>query len=66
MIGISSINKYIKKFSDDMKKQKFVNPKAGESESEFISRCMADSTMNSEYPEQSQRAAVCYAYWKKD
>ncbi len=36
-------------------------PKRGEKESrkEFMSRCMGDSNMNKEYPDQSQRAAVC-------
>ena len=31
----------------------------------FVSRCMGDSVMISEYPEQSQRAAVCNAQWKE-
>lgn len=35
-------------------------PKPGESEADFISRCMSDSTMKNEYPEEDQRAAVCY------
>lgn len=36
-------------------------PKRGgsESKSEFLSRCMSDEKMNSEYPEGSQRYAVC-------
>ncbi len=41
-----------------------VTPKSGEKEEDFISRCMGDSTMNSEFPDQKQRAAVCYTYWK--
>jgi hypothetical protein len=40
-----------------------VKPGASESQEEFISRCMGDEKMNSEFPEQEQRAAVCYAYW---
>lgn len=38
-------------------------PKSGETENEFISRCMGSDKMNSEYPDETQRAAVCYAYW---
>src|SRR5210317_668910 len=33
--------------------------KEGEDRSDFLSRCMSDSTMNKEYPENSQRYAVC-------
>jgi hypothetical protein len=33
--------------------------KDGESPKDFMSRCMGDSTMNTEYPDQSQRSAVC-------
>jgi hypothetical protein len=42
-----------------------VKPGESENQDEFISRCMGDKTMNSEYPEQNQRAAVCYAYWSE-
>lgn len=35
---------------------------SGESESEFISKCM--SQLNEEFPDQSQRAAVCYKAWR--
>lgn len=46
--------------------EKFVLPKpSGESENEFISRCMGDDQMVKEFPDQDQRAAVCYAQWKK-
>lgn len=31
----------------------------GESESDFISRCMGDSKVRSEFPDQKQRVAVC-------
>lgn len=36
-------------------------PKRGEKEprKDFMSRCMGDQVMNKEYPDQSQRAAVC-------
>ena len=39
-------------------------PNQGESQDEFISRCMANDTMNSEYPDQKQRAGVCYTQWR--
>jgi hypothetical protein len=44
--------------------QKFVEPRLGEGENEFISRCMGSGQMNSEFPDEDQRAAVCYAYWR--
>ena len=34
-------------------------PKAGESESDYMSRCMSDATVRSEYPRREQRVAVC-------
>lgn len=37
-------------------------PKSNETESEFVSRCMADSEM-SKY-EQKQRLAICYSYYR--
>lgn len=40
-------------------------PESGEDQSKFISRCMADDVMMSEYSDQSQRAAVCHTAWKK-
>jgi HK97 family phage prohead protease len=36
-----------------------------EEEQAFISRCMASEVMQAEYPEQEQRAAVCYSQWRK-
>jgi len=39
-------------------------PKPDEKEGEYISRCMGDDDMSSEFPEQGQRAAVCYTYWR--
>lgn len=35
-------------------------PKPGESEKEFISRCMSDEIMRGEYPDEQQRAAICH------
>ena len=48
----------------EQSKEAFVYPTPLESEDEFISRCMGDSKMNSEFPDQDQRAAVCYSYWQ--
>lgn len=39
-------------------------PSIGESQSDFVSRCMGDDLMISEYPETAQRAAVCQAQTK--
>ena len=44
------------------KAEKFVEPRAGEDEGEFIGRCMSD--LEGEYPDQDQRLAVCYSYWE--
>ena len=41
-----------------------VNINKGESENEFISRCIGEE-INSGY-EQDQAAAICYSYWRKD
>ena len=45
--------------------EEFVKPRAGESEDDFISRCMGDSQMNAEFPDEKQRAAVCYSYYRE-
>ena len=44
------------------KKEQFVEPTAGESEGDFIGRCM--SAIEGEFPDQDQRLAVCYSYWE--
>lgn len=36
-------------------------PNKGESEDQFISRCMSDEKMKSEYGKKDQRVAVCYS-----
>src|SRR5690606_26105161 len=38
-------------------------PNDGETKDEFIDRCMADETMQEEFPDESQRYAVCLAQW---
>lgn len=37
----------------------------GESEDDFLSRCMDDETMKTEFPDQDQRYAICYARSKQ-
>lgn len=39
------------------------NPNPGESKDDFMVRCMGNPTMNDEYPDQEQRAAVCIKQW---
>ena len=38
-------------------------PNDGETKDEFIDRCMADETMQEEFPDEDQRYAVCLAQW---
>ena len=40
-------------------------PRKGEKQDEFISRCMGDEVMNKEFPKQEKRAAVCHGLWDK-
>jgi hypothetical protein len=40
-------------------------PEKDEEQDDFISRCMVSGTMASEYPDESQRVAVCSAQWEK-
>ena len=40
-------------------------PKKNEQQSEFVSKCMGDEMMNTDFPEQKQRAAVCYSQFKR-
>lgn len=39
-------------------------PQLKETRPEFIERCMSDNTMMDDYPDNSQRLAVCYTSWK--
>lgn len=39
-------------------------PNSGEKKSDFVSRCMGDSTMNKEFPSNEQRRAVCERQWE--
>jgi hypothetical protein len=40
-------------------------PSQNEEQNNFISRCMGDSVMNKEYPDQKQRSAICYSQFKR-
>lgn len=39
--------------------------KKGESDKDYINRCMSDDIMNKEFPENKQRAGVCYSEERK-
>lgn len=39
------------------------SPREGESKGAFVSRCMGDGEMNSEFPDEKQRYAVCNKYF---
>ena len=39
-------------------------PNPSEEREAFIGRCMGNPTMNADFPDESQRAAVCYAQWR--
>ena len=41
-------------------------PRQFETDAEFIDRCMGDSVMVSEYPENEQRMAVCQSQLDDD
>lgn len=41
------------------------SPRKKEEQDKFISRCMGDDTMNKDFPDQKQRAAVCYRQYRK-
>lgn len=42
------------------------SPAAGESENEFISRCMGDEEAIATFPDEEQRIAFCYSKWESD
>jgi hypothetical protein len=50
---------------EKMTSQEFVYPNAGEKEGDYISRCISSLEMMDEFPDEKQRAAVCYSYWRK-
>ena len=40
-------------------------PKEGESRGDFVKRCMSDDTLNSEFPDNTQRLAVCESQYDR-
>ena len=40
-------------------------PTDGETESEFLERCMSDPEANEDFPEDNQRFAFCQAVWER-
>lgn len=55
----------IEKFWVYMKKHAFVKPSAGESESDYIPRCMSVLVGDEGY-DQDQAAAICYSTWREE
>lgn len=42
-----------------------VTPKPNEKQNDFISRCMSNDRMKSEFPDPKQRVAVCFSQWRR-
>ena len=40
-------------------------PQSGDDRISFMERCMEDTTMQTEYPDRTQRFAVCLAQWQE-
>lgn len=49
----------------DIKQEDFIDVKPGESESDYVSRCVSSSEMIGEFPNEEQRLAVCYSQYKQ-
>ena len=41
------------------------SPRKNEKKTDFMSRCMGNDTANSDFPDSSQRAAVCNSQWSR-
>lgn len=41
------------------------NPQQDETRKEYVERCMGETTMVDEYPDNKQRFAVCNVQWRK-
>lgn len=41
------------------------NPQQDETRKEYVERCMGDTTMVDEYPDNKQLFAVCNVQWRK-
>ena len=42
-----------------------MKPEKSEEQKKFVSRCVGDSSMVKEFPDQKQRIAVCYSQFKR-
>ena len=40
-------------------------PSGKQTKEDFMSACMGSEVMNTEFPDQKQRAAVCFSKWKE-
>ena len=56
---LSSIAAYRRELSEKKKEFVLPTPAAAESGEEFLTRCMGDATVVAEFPDESQRYAVC-------
>lgn len=59
-------NQVIHKLREQEVTMPLPKPKQGESEDDFISRCMSNKTMKEDYTDNDQRLAVCFSQWKKE
>ena len=41
-------------------------PREGESQEDWISRCMSNETMQEDFEDREQRLAVCYSIWRRE
>ena len=48
----------------DVSPETFIEVRPGESESDYVSRCAGSSVLIGEFPDEKQRLAVCYSYWR--
>lgn len=48
---------------DDMSDEKQLMPDEGETQDEFMARCMVDDVMNEEFPDVTERAVACSVVW---
>jgi len=53
------------RFMEEVKDEEFIDPRPGESEDEFVSRCVSNEMMIGEFPDEKQRLAVCYSYYQE-
>jgi hypothetical protein len=59
----SVVGQYVDNLRQIQKPENFVSPSAGETEDDFLGRCIP-TLLNEGYP-QDQAAAICYSYWRE-